>query len=71
MPYRTTAEWRERGFIIRTGERSRRRNSWGTCLFNSDQVRRIDNPRVVYVHHTYDFNDITEVHVHHNKPYRY
>lgn len=51
MPYRTTAEWRERGYLIRTGVRSHRRNSWGTCLFNRDQVRLMDTPQVIHVHH--------------------
>lgn len=51
MVYRTTAEWRERGYLICAGERCHSRNRWGTCLFNRNQVRLMDSPRVVHVHH--------------------
>lgn len=54
MAFRTAAEWRERGFLIRTGARSYTRNRWGTALFSRDQVRRTDNRpivKVVHVHH--------------------
>lgn len=51
MSYRTTAEWRERGYIIRAGERSHSRNRWGTALFNRDQVRPVEKVVVHHVHH--------------------
>lgn len=51
MRYLTTAQWRERGYLIRTGARSFRRNEWGTAVFNRDQVRKIETVRVIHVHH--------------------
>lgn len=51
MKYLTTAEWRERGYLIRTGARSFRRNMWGTAVFNRDQVREMEPRKVVHVHH--------------------
>lgn len=53
MRYKTTAEWRERGYLIRTGERSHKRNLWGTAVFNRDQVRPITPRQVIHVHHYY------------------
>lgn len=51
MKYLTAAEWRERGYLIRTGARSFRRNMWGTAVFNRDQVREMEPRKVVHVHH--------------------
>lgn len=53
LTYRTASEWYDRGYLIRTGERSHARNVRGIAMFNRDQVRRKDSRHVVHVHHYY------------------